>query len=647
MKIFRDEEEKDDGSARKYQRIEEGGGAVDPAIISTTSNESVHVCSCGRPSNNDEIFVWFRDNPASNEYSCPDCDAKLDIYEFLLYKNAGEGGADSCNDFGLKTFIALKLPVKSIDLSEDQATGIIESERNGAPFIFRSYLEAGGMQEFIQTTLIYAAEMEHLSLIEYISKTHYDLCFDNSYRFSICLQHAIGKSVVNSVKLLFDFRKELGLEHHLMDVLMERASEANSAKIYEMLLLSNSNYLFDTAVIKKLFYAAAEKGNGKILSVLIQRTEFPDNFIAENLTIDQNTLKSLIFKLLVENNVQGMKNFLLLKIPFPSLADKGIYSILEVAAAESLEMFLLLLNSGISFAGDKTLSMICCFLRAIERNNQKVIDYLKIDINAANENGFTVLHLAIRMGVLNVIKKILELGADVNFDKNNSTRPLALAISTDKKEIVTFLLKAGACLNDSDQKRESSLYLALKNGNFEYFKALEDHYGFCSLYFPDGSNYLHHAIFYRQIHVVKYLLKQGITPMTKNGHVSWCLSKLMTTENTELLEFLIEKCGANVYEEEIFEKSSNLTTLMIAIYFNQIKNIEIFLRNGYNPNRSIESGTSTLLHYACIKGKFEIAKILIKYGADTNALDRFGWTPFKYVKDPNVLEDLKNMNEFI
>lgn len=135
-------------------------------------------------------------------------------------------------------FVALKLPVKSIDLSEDQSTGTIEAERDGA-LIFSVNNEAG-LSDFIQMSFLFAVKSEQLDLIELIAETHYNLRNSNSHVCSNALELAICK---NAVKLL-NFRKDSRFSPQQFENLSGKALNADSVEIYELLSIARSKCYF-------------------------------------------------------------------------------------------------------------------------------------------------------------------------------------------------------------------------------------------------------------------------------------------------------------------------------------------------------------------------------------------------------------------
>ena len=84
-----------------------------------------------------------------------------------------------------------------------------------------------------------------------------------------------------------------------------------------------------------------------------------------------------------------------------------------------------------------------------------------------------------------------------------------------------------------------------------------------------------------------------------------------------------------------------------AILLNRVEMLEILLKHGFNPNHFIFKGTTTALHLACELKKYKMAEVLIRHGADTNALNSSGVTAFSLIEDPEMLNNLRNLNIYL
>ncbi len=74
------------------------------------------------------------------------------------------------------------------------------------------------------------------------------------------------------------------------------------------------------------------------------------------------------------------------------------------------------------------------------------------NVNAADVEGYTALHLAVTEKRLEVVRELIKSGADVNAEEyGNKCTPLHLACMVGEKEIVEELVKAGAEIEQADK----------------------------------------------------------------------------------------------------------------------------------------------------------------------------------------------------
>lgn len=84
---------------------------------------------------------------------------------------------------------------------------------------------------------------------------------------------------------------------------------------------------------------------------------------------------------------------------------------------------------------------------SINHNNQEIALYLSdiIDINQRNKNGNLPLHLAVQADMIELVNKLLDMGADINDCGGNwKSSPIRIACKKFNKEMIDLLLDRGA-----------------------------------------------------------------------------------------------------------------------------------------------------------------------------------------------------------
>jgi hypothetical protein len=83
---------------------------------------------------------------------------------------------------------------------------------------------------------------------------------------------------------------------------------------------------------------------------------------------------------------------------------------------------------------------------------------------------------------------------------------------------------------------------------------------------------------------------------------------------------------ATIYNEKT-DQIAGINALMSAVSNNDIEGVRFFSKAGGALINQKNYGGATSLHIACREKNFDIATILVKSGADVNAVDNEGWTP--------------------
>lgn len=86
---------------------------------------------------------------------------------------------------------------------------------------------------------------------------------------------------------------------------------------------------------------------------------------------------------------------------------------------------------------------------AIDAKTVRVLVEKGVDVNAADVEGYTALHLAVTEKRLEIVRELIKSGANVNAE--SKCTPLHLACMVGEKEIVKELVEAGAEIEQEDK----------------------------------------------------------------------------------------------------------------------------------------------------------------------------------------------------
>jgi ankyrin repeat protein len=133
-----------------------------------------------------------------------------------------------------------------------------------------------------------------------------------------------------------------------------------------------------------------------------------------------------------------------------------------------------------------------------------------------DEDGDTPLHLAARMGHIDMVKLLVAHKADVNAKDRIDDTPLHLAALDGHAEVVELLLGDRADVNAKDSDSNTPLHLAARTGQVDVAKLLVAHKAEINARNKDGDTPLHLAAAADQLDVVTFLLTQKITVNSRN-----------------------------------------------------------------------------------------------------------------------------------
>jgi uncharacterized protein len=233
----------------------------------------------------------------------------------------------------------------------------------------------------------------------------------------------------------------------------------------------------------------------------------------------------------------------------------------------------------------------------------------RANVNAAEADGMTALHWAVRGNTLDTVQLLLRSGATAKAANRYGITPLSLAATNGNAQMIEVLIKAGADPNAATPDGETVLMTAARTGNADAVKALVDH----------GANVnakekwqdqtaLMFAAAENNAAAVKVLVQAGAD---MNVH-----SKVWNFP-----EYRYETNGMAVFQLP----RGGWTALMFAARQNALDAAAMLADLKADLNTTDPDGT-TALHLAVINVHYDLASMLLNKGADPNVPDASGMT---------------------
>lgn len=230
-------------------------------------------------------------------------------------------------------------------------------------------------------------------------------------------------------------------------------------------------------------------------------------------------------------------------------------------------------------------------------------------------NPWTIVHTSVRdikedndgrEELLKIVKEnISSINQRTNFGKYT---PLHWAVLQNKQMAFDILMDHGADLELLDDDERNVLHMACKQGNLEMCNKI-----------------IQRIRQSAKIDLFAFLLQKDKISFTALHHAASgvfyeiCKLLLETFPCTEINEIREKKIALN----------KTLTRLgRPAVYYavanHDIKTVQLFIDHGANINIMSDYYGYSLLHLACMEGKYDMAKLLVKNGACVNTTNKFG-----------------------
>jgi ankyrin repeat protein len=260
---------------------------------------------------------------------------------------------------------------------------------------------------------------------------------------------------------------------------------------------------------------------------------------------------------------------------------------------------------------------------AVKQGNAAAVKTLiaqHADVNAAEADGMTALHWAVRANDVPTVQMLLRAGAKVNAASRYGMTPILLAAQNGDPTVVAALLKAGANPNSALPEGETALMTAARTGNVDSIKLLvETGAKIDARENWQGQTALMWAAAQNNGAAVRTLISLGADKNEK--------SKLLSFP-----EFKWETSGMVV----TVLPRGGWTPLMYAARDGAADAVAALADLKADLNATDPDGTTALM-YAIINAHFDTAAILIERGADPNVADSTGTTALYSAVDMHTM----------
>jgi ankyrin repeat protein len=243
----------------------------------------------------------------------------------------------------------------------------------------------------------------------------------------------------------------------------------------------------------------------------------------------------------------------------------------------------------------------------------------KLDVNAAEADGTTALHWAVRADDMDLADRLIKAGAKVKVANRYGITPLYLASVNGSAPMIEKLLKAGADANEVSTEGETALMTAARTGNVPAAKVLLANGAKVDAKETwQGQTALHWAVAQKHPEMVKELIAAKADVNMRADTKIW--ERQSSAEPREKWMPL----GAQ-------------TPLMFAAREGCAACIPLLASAKADLNATDIDDNLTPLIMALLNGKYDAANALIQAGADVNMADKLGRVPLHVAIDDHTM----------
>lgn len=394
----------------------------------------------------------------------------------------------------------------------------------------------------------------------------------------------------------------------LLEELLINGSSKERAKVLDLTLIDGNKEIVELVLLRGV--SQSSKDNALLIAIKSENLELVKvllNYAASVINNDHSE-EPPIFAAVKTANIDLVKLLCERGANVNVKIGKGRTVLAHACLYSNLKIVAILIDHGADLTCRDRFGLNPIQLTFRSGHNDKINFLLKLMeseiISAEDVNKLYLLHYAVQSRTVEekTIDKLLQLGANVKAFRGNRN-VLDCAIETGNLKIIEYLLTKGA-----DAFSGNELLTAVCTGNLKTVKLLLQH----GHDVHRGDDYsLAIAVKKGNLEMVKLLFQHGadINREIHRVSISFAVECAVAKGKVKIVKLIVDK-GFSVG-----------TTLFYAIKSSSDKKVlKLLLKEGLDPNYSIDSVPALCYAADGIYGNLEAVKLLLGHGADVNKL---------------------------
>ena len=275
------------------------------------------------------------------------------------------------------------------------------------------------------------------------------------------------------------------------------------------------------------------------------------------------------------------------------------------------------------------LAMLAC--QEKKRDVLEALCEFGADVNVADSQGASLLHVACREQDFEFVSLLLDKGADTAATDNNGNTPLHTLLrkaTASAIKIADILLDKGAAPNAVNHQLHTPFFVAFTTSDplvIPLLNHLITRGATVDAQDKNENTCLHHAVINDSVQGVKFLLENGADSNVRNSEGK-SPYQIALDKNRRAIVSMIEKATASLD----MDGDDLDAAFMRACRYGRRGVAEMLVKSGNIDVTYVDDFGRTSLHYIAQLGAIALAKFAIEQGVDLNYTDNFGQTALHF-----------------